>query len=492
MKKDSSTLDFPAWSHLLGPMGPRSFSSTLSKVRRATLAQIEERLAPWLPASLLEKHRPEQERERIFTTPRTFWCFLWQMLQGNTSCREVLLQLIALFKLQGGSAVDENTSGYCQARPRLPLPLLEEALEASAQAAGQRAPQGPLLQGRAIKAVDGSSNRLADTPENQKRFPQPTNQKAGCGFPVMRIVVLFCASSGAILAKAIDSLWKSELKLAATLLGYLRKGDILLADRHFGNFTILALLPLLAEGVDLIARVATGSRRVDFRKGQRLGKNDRLFVWKKRARTGRWLKKKLLVLLPDEITVRVLRVCVIEKGFRARTLTLMTTLLDAKLYPAHEIAAAYLRRWRLEMCLDDLKTTLGLEKLKCLTPDMAEKELLAGLIAHNLLRALMAEAARTHGVDLDRISFKGCLDCFRQFSAALCQARTRKGRLALWAQLLKTLAADQVPHRPGRREPRAVKRRCKYQKLTRPRALQKDRPLRHSRKTASKRRRALN
>src|SRR5262249_49479695 len=149
---------------------------------------------------------------------------------------------------------------------------------------------------------------------------------------------------------------------------------------------------------------------------------------------------------------------------------------DARLYPAQEILQAYLRRWRLEMCLDDLKTTLQMDMLRSRTPAMLQKEIYAHLVAHNLIRCTMAQAASAHEVSLERISFKGTLDAVRKFTQAISQARTKKNRSELWAALLATLAADLVPARPGRREPRAVKRiKRKYQRLSRPRHRFRDR-----------------
>ena len=183
--------------------------------------------------------------------------------------------------------------------------------------------------------------------------------------------------------------------------------------------------------------------------------------------------------------VRILRTQVRQRGFRSREITLVTTLREAQLYPAAELLAAYARRWRLELCLDDLKTTLGLETLKCLSPAMAENELLMGLIAHNLLRCVMTEAAQMHTAPLERISFKGALDALRQFNHALCQTRCVRRKKELWAVLLLALARDLVPERPGRREPRAVKWRPKYPLLTRARTQLRDRPRRSVRRTRS-------
>ena len=481
MHDPRSTPVFPAWSHRLGPMKARLARSTV-QFRQVTLAQLEARLGSFLPAGLLAKPAAgPHSRDRIYSLSRTFWAWVWQMLNHHAPCREVVRQMQALGALHGGPVVDEGTGAYCQARARLPQSVLEKALAASARTAARRAPALPLLGGRALKVVDGSGLRLADTPANQKRFPQPTNQKPGCGFPVLKLVGCFCLASGALLARATGSLRDSEARLLHRLLSTLQKGDVVLGDRGFGNFVIAALLA--GVGVDLLARVPTNSRRVDFRQGRRLGRCDRIVLWRKGPHLVDWLNAAAWAALPAEMEVRVLRTQVRPRGFRTRALTLVTTLLDPQLYPAAELLAAYARRWRLELCLDDVKTTLGLGTLQCLTPALVEKELLAGLIAHNLLRCVLAEAAQVHEVPLERMSFKGTLDALRSFSHALGQTRSARRKKELWAALLQTLARDLVPERPGRREPRAIKRRPKYPFLTRPRQQQRDRPRRSVRRT---------
>jgi hypothetical protein len=428
-------------------------------------------------------------RDRIYSLPRTFWAWLWQRLNDNASCREVVRQVQALCALQGGPALKEKTGGYCQARAQLPKALLEKALAASAQTAARRAPDLSLLQGRPLKVVDGSGLRLQDTPANQKDFPQPAMQKPGCGFPVMKLVVIFCLASGALLARATGTLRDSEAGLFRRLLSVLKPGDIVIGDRGFGNFVMVALLAGMQ--VDFIGRVPTNVRRVDFRQGRRLGRSDRLVCWRKGPRQGRGWSVADWAALPTLKEVRLVRARVCQRGFRSREITLVTTLLAAELYPAAELLAAYARRWRLELCLDDLKTTLGLETLKCLSPAMAQKELLVGLIAHNLLRCVMAEAAQGHDVPLERISFKGALDALRQFSHAMCQTRSPHRKKQLWAALLLALALDLVPERPGRREPRAVKHRPKYDRLTRPRKQFRDRPRRSVRRSIANKNRLI-
>src|SRR6266851_4331948 len=458
------TAYFPAFRPRLAALGRR----TVQTVRQATLSQLQEHLRDFLPAPLLStEDEGLNSRERVFPLRLTFECFIWQMLKPKTPCREVVRQVQALFRLAGRGAIDEGDSAYVQARLRLPKERLEKALSATAQTADRRAGQGGQIQGRRVIVADGSSTQLADTPDNQQRYPQPSTQRPGCGFPVMKFVALMSLTSGAVLNVALGSLHHHDLRLLRGLWDQLKKGAILLGDRAYGEFTTLA--GLLMQGVDVAARLHH-ARKVDFRKAKRLGKNDGLFVWTKGWQQSQILSASEWALLPAQITVRILRFTIATRGFRSRRITLVTTLLDPKLYPAQELAGLYARRWRLELCLRDLKTTMGMEQLRCKTPDMVEKELLAYLVAHNLIRCVIAEAVARYSVDLERVSFKGSLDALRQYSDAIGRARNQKMRRQLWEDLLLNLARDLVRHRPNRSEHRALKRRPKpYPLLNKPR-----------------------
>ena len=455
---------FPAFRARLAALGRR----TAGPLRQATLAQLQEQLRDCLPAALLAPaDAGPNSRARSFTLRLTFECFLWQLLNPRTSCREVVRQVQALFRLHGRGPLDGGDSAYVQARQRLPRACLEQALRATAGAADRRVGTGGQLQGRPVKVVDGSHTHLPDTAANQARYPQPSTQKPGCGFPLLKFVVLFSLRSGAIVNVLLGSLRHHDLRLLHQLWTELETGDILLGDRAFGEYTTLAGLP--PQGVDVVARLHH-QRKVDFRKGRRLNRNDGLFAWRKGCQQSPILSPAEWTGLPAEITVRLLRFTAAIRGFRSRRVTLVTTLLDPARYPAHELIALYARRWRIELCLRDLKTTLGMEQLRCKTPDMAEKELLAYLVAHNLVRCVIAEAVARHAADLERISFKGSLDALRQYSAALAQAPSRKTRRRLWDDLLLNLVRDLLRRRPGRTEPRALKRRPKaYPLLNRPR-----------------------
>jgi hypothetical protein len=458
----------------------------LQRVRAYTLCQLENCFRQWLPEDLFPKAATKaNSRDRHYTRGRTFWCALWQNLNPAASGREVVRQLQALFGLAGGPQISAADGAYCRARARLPLDQFSKALAATAQCAGQLVPGLAGLQGRPLKVVDGSAlTLLADTPKNRAAYPALQCQPGQPSFPMLRFVVVFSLLSGAILAVAQGSLAVSELSLLARLSGQLAKGDILMGDRGFGGFPIIALLQHTL-GVDFIGRT---TRRIDGRRRRKqLGPNDWLVAWKKGNTASPWMSSGQWAALPDTLTLRAVKGSLYRQGFRVRQVIVITTLLDAQAYPANEILAAYLRRWRLEMCLDDLKTTLGMESLPNRSPEMLQQELYLRLIAHNLVRCTMAQAAAENHRPLERLSFKGSLDALRQYAHAMAQAKSKKKRRQLWTQLLQTLACDQVPERPERREPRAVKRKKnRYPRLTGPRHQFRDHPKRHTRRKTAR------
>jgi putative transposase len=466
-------------------MGTRC-APAVQRVRAYTLCQLENCFGSWLPEALFAKAPAKaNSRDRHYTGWRTFWCLLWQNLNPQASGREVVRQLQALFRLENGPEISEEDGAYCRAKARLPLAQFPKALAATGGVAGHLAPATHFLKARPIKVVDGSTlTLLADTRKNQTAYPPIQCQPGQPSFPMMRFVVLFSLVSGAILTVAQGSLLVSELALLTQVAGQLNKADILVGDRGFGCYPVLAWLHHM-HSVDFIGRT---TRAIDGRRRlQRLGRNDWLLQWKKGQVASPWMSPEQWQALPTLLTLRAVKGSLYQKGFRVRQVTVVTTLLNAEDYPAPEILQAYLRRWGLEMCLDNLKTTLGLESLRNRSPEMAQKELYMRLIAHNLVRCTMAQAAREHRVPLDRISFKGTLDAVRHFSQAMARAKSKKSRRQLWTDLLRTLAADLVPARPGRREPRAVKRKKnRYPRLIGPRTKFQDHLKRHAREKISR------
>jgi hypothetical protein len=444
---------FPAFRPRLAALGVR-----VRRLRRHSLLQLDSLFSPALPPGLLsQSDEGLNSRERIYSIRRTFFGFLYQVLNPDCPCREVVRQIQALFALHDGGRVDEGTGGYCQARHRLPGDLLPR-LRCAAAARAEKNPAP--WQGLRVKVIDGTSTSLPDTAQNQRAYPQPGGQQPGCGFPLMKLVGVFSLASGALLDYAKGNQRQHELSLLQKLLRSFKAGDLALADRGFNSYTLMALLA--QRGAHGLFRLHQ-RRPTDLRTGKRLGKNDRLLEWDKPWRWQRpaYLALKVWQAIPRRLTVRVVRFSLARPGFRTHSVTLVTTLLDAEAYPAAELARLYARRWRIELWFRDIKTSMGMETLRCKSPRMVHKELEMFFIAYNLIRALMAEAAALHEVDIDRLSFKGTVDGVRQFSLAIAQSRSKGRQNKLRSQMLQAMARDRVPERPGRREPRAVKRRPK-------------------------------
>jgi hypothetical protein len=457
---------FPAFRARLSALGAR-----VQPLRQQSLPHLDQLSRPLLPPGILSQaDEGPNRRERIYPVRRTGFGFLYQVLNPGCPGREVVRQIQALFALQGDRGVDQGTRGWCQARTRLPWDILPRLRCAAAAHAEKTAQPG---RGLRVKIIGGTSTSLPDTAKNQRAYPQPGTQKPGCGFPLLKRVGVFSLASGALLDYAKGNQHQHELNLLQKLLDHFKAGDLALADRGFNSYPLLALLWLRRAH----SRFRLHQRRpADFRKGKRLGKNDRLMLWRKPWlwQRPRYLSKAVWKGIPQELTVRVVRFTLAGPGFRAQSVALVTTLLDAQAYPAEELARLSARRWRIELWFRDLKTSMGMEGLRCKSPGLAHKELEMFFIAYNLIRALMMEASTLYDVPLERLSFKGTVDSVRQFSVAIAQARPRKQQKHLIARRLEIIAGDQVPDRPGRREPRAVKRRLKpYQLLNRPRHLMK-------------------
>jgi len=443
----------------------------VQRLRRQSLWHLDLLFGALLPSGLLaQADEGPNSREQIYSVRRTFFGFLYQVLSPDCPCREVVRQIQSLFALFSSRKISEDTGAYCLARARLPLDILARLRCAVAACAGKTEPR---WNGLRVRVLDGTAVSMPDTAKNQRAYPQSSEQKPGCGFPFMKIVGIFSLSTGVLLDYARGNKHQHELNLLHRLLEVFKAGDLVLADRGFSCYTLLALLG--RKGVPALMRLHH-ARSADLRRGKRLGKDDRLILWRKPYDwERRYLPAKLWQCLAPQLSVRILRCSLRRPGFRTRSVTLVTTLLDPEPYPAEQLALLYARRWQIELWFRDLKTSMGMEVLRCQSPKMIHKELEMFFIAYNLVRCLMLQASRDYQVDLQRLSFKGTVDSTRQFAAALAQARSPKKQQALLSSLLQTIAADLVPHRPDRREPRAVKRRpkpCAY--LTKPRHKFKD------------------
>lgn len=405
-----------------------------------------------------------------------FWSFLSMVLNPNMTCREAQRAVQAWWVRQGRIWRSVSTSAFCMARSRLPLTWLRKLWWRLADRLAAAAPGLPGTHGRRVLVVDGTELQCPDTPGCQARWPQPSSQKPGCGFPHILVVAIFCLRSGALLRAVHGSLKAHEARLFALLRVWFKRGDILVGDRGFWSFPNLALLA--RRGVDSIFR-ARYADKINWRKGRRLGKCDRLVTMKKPRTPSRVMTRRLWLRLPEQIELRIVRGQVRRKGWRTETLVITTTLLDAGKWPARELLALYARRWKVELYFDDIKTTMRAETLRCRSVAMVEREMVLHAIAYNLVRRLMLEAALETGAPLERLSFKGTLDTLRQWRSLLAMHSSRARRMQILRRMLELCGRDKVPLRPGRNEPRCVKKRPKpYQMMTKPRRQMKPAPSR--------------
>ncbi len=371
--------------------------------------------------------------------------------------------LVWLF-VEKGETASPSTAAYCKARQRLE----QKAIDEIHQQLVKKSQAEDLWYGRAVKVVDGSSISMPDTPENQKAYPQPKGQKPGCGFPVMRIVVMFLLAGGTILDLAQGALSMHERDLFRKLWHLFDPGDVALTDRGFCSYADMYYLTL--RGVDCVMRKNQG-RKKGLKVIKRLGKNDRIVQWEKTHACPTWLTREQWQAMPDTITLREITVTVDVPGIRSDQIVIVTTLLDPGAFPRKAFADLYCRRWNAELYLRDIKTTMGMDILRCKTPEMVVKEMWMHVIGYNLVRAMMIEAAVKYNVPLDRISYKGTVSTVRQWSPATATPDLDEGlRREIYQKMLYYIAKDKLPYRPNRVEPRAQKRRPKsYQYLTKPR-----------------------
>ena len=460
----NTTPFFAGFHRLLFGRAQRSVQQQLLAQRRAleqtTLCQLGKVCSPWVPARLLKPaERGAHSRRRFFPQCLTFWAFLSQVLSPESPCRETVRKVQAWYALRRQPPPGSGTAAYCRARSRLSRDTLLGIHRHTADILQQRVTREQLWCGRQVKVIDGTGLSMPDTPKNQRAFPQHSNQKKGCGFPVAKLVGCFCLASGALLHWAEGTLHVHESKLFRKLFDVFLTEDVLLTDRGFCSYVHIALL--LRAGIDIVMRLHQ-ARPSDLRKGKRLGPNDRMVTWQKPKQRPRGCTVADWRRVPNTLTLRLVYVSVNVPGWRTRSLVVVTTLTDPIRYPAAELAKLYLRRWAVELFFRDIKISLGMDVLRCQTPAMVRKEIVMHAIAYNLIRALMQQAAALYHVPIERLSFKGSADTLRQWSDTLNAAHDKpREQVRLFNQLLQILAEDTLPLRPDRVEPRVRKRRPK-------------------------------
>lgn len=453
------------------PRSPQQkLAEELALVQQKSFKQIGEIFEKFIPSARL---KPEKNgvmsRRRLFSKENTFWAFLSQVLDADGGCKEVVRKLQVYASLKGIAFPSSSTASYCTARKKLDIETLAAILDHTAGREETRPGIGR-LNNRRVVVVDGTGVSMPDTPENQSIWPQTTSQKQGCGFPTARICACFSLASGALLSHAIGDKKSHELRLFRQQWGTFKDGDVFLGDKGFCSYFDIAELE--KQGVDSVVTLARRAPVRAAKSFKKLGTDDLLIAWQRPLyKANLSYSKAAWEQLPGELVLRQIKVTVPHPGFRVRQFYIVTTLLDATLYPSAELADLYFQRWDVELFFRDIKTTMGMDVLRCQTPEMIRKEVLMHFIAYNCIRRLMSEAAKVADLAVRGVSFKGSLQALRNWEPHLNQGKIGKTqRSRLIADLYEAMTDTPVRQRPGRSEPRCRKRRPKnYELMTAPR-----------------------
>lgn len=402
-------------------------------------------------------------KDRVYTPLVTLWVFLGQVLSQDHSCRAAVARLIAHRISRGEQACSAETGAYCLARKRLPEEFFSKVARQTGCALETNAKPDWLWKQRRVLAYDGSVVSMPDTVKNQRAYPQPDTQKPGLGFPLARIAAVFSLSCGAVVDLTFSRYagkGQSELGMLRTLWEIFLPGDVMLADRLMCTWTELVMLK--ERGVDSVCRLSS-HRTADFRRGKRLGKGDHIVKWPKPQKP-RSMDRETFASLPEFLMVRETRVHVEQPGFRTQAIIVATTLLDADGISKEDLAELYRARWNAELDLRSLKQTMQMDVLRCKTPELVRKEVWTHILAYNLIRTIIAQAATKYDIDPRSISFKGAIQTLEAFQplVAIQGERDSAFRMSLYQYLLDAIATHRVADRPDRFEPRLRKRRPKH------------------------------
>lgn len=451
---------------------PRSSQQKLAdevlQLKQRTFNEMGQAFKDCIPSALLHRAPVGQNsRHRVFSKENTFWAFMGQVFSEDGSCQEVVRKFQAYLALKGTPIPSSSTASYCAARKRLKLEELSRIFANTAESMDKLSGlPGPF--GRRVIVVDGTGVSMPDTEANQAVWPQQSLQKPGCGFPLAKLLGCFSLKTGVLLNWEMGNKHHHELNLFSQVWDTFQKDDIVLADKGFCAY--YDIVKLSERGIDTVVTLAHRKPVNELEAVKKLTKHDLIVRWKRPIRTRRIMRDDCNQL-PEDLILRQVQVDIQVPGFRTRRIYIITTLLDPKLYPADELADLYFRRWDVELFFRDIKTTLGMDVLRCKSPDMVRKEVTVFLTAYNCLRRLMCDAAIAADMPVRRVSFKGAVQALRSWTPHLHQrCLNRREALRLIIQLYEAITNRAIPLRPGRTEPRARKRRPKnYQLLNAPR-----------------------
>jgi len=407
-----------------------------------------------LDAQCLEQIVREEvgpHRDRLYPALTTLRLFLAQALSDDHACQDVVGRRLSERVARNEPASSLNTGPYCKARQRLPLSVPVRLVRMLGHSMEQQACLHWVWRGRAVKLFDATTLSMPDTPSLQSVYPQSPEQRPGLGFPLARIGGLFGLASGGVLDYAVAAMQgkgSGEQTLLRQLFPALRAGDILLADALHTTWWTLALLQ--RQGVDAVMP-QHGRRSTDFRQGIMLGRHDHLVEWPRPKLRPSWLDEAAYLALPATLRIR-------EAEVEGRVL--VSTLTDAWRVTPADLDALYRMRWNIEVDFRTLKASMDLDVLRCKSPEMVNKEIAVGLLAYNLVRSVMVNAASLAHVAPRLLSFAGARRVLSAFADQLRHAPNRR-LTRLVAIVLGAISTLTLPHRPVRVEPRAKKRRPK-------------------------------
>lgn len=475
---------FPGFHRQIRRRKPRAaqhkLAEKLALLQQKSFKQIGEVFEKFIPRGLLKKEASgAMSRSRLFSKENTFWAFFSQVLDADGGCMEVIRKLQSYASIKGIKVPSSSTASYCTARKKLSQQMLADILAHTAERLEQ-IPETGILNNRRVIVVDGTGVSMPDTPDNQEVWPQTSSQKPGCGFPTARICACFSLQTGALLSYAVGNKKNHELPLFRQQWKTFNQGDIFLGDKGFCSYFDIANLG--EQGVDSVVTLARRTPVNAATSLKKLGPDDLLITWKRPVyNVNLSYSQQEWTKLPKELILRQIKVTVNNPGFRTQELYIITTLLDDAQYPAQDLADLYFKRWDVELFFRDIKTTMGMDILRCQTPDMIRKEILMHFIAYNCIRRLMYEAAEEADLEVRVVSFKGSLQALRNWEPHLNQAKLSKAEcFRLISDLYEAMTNTPIRQRPGRGEPRCMKRRPKnYQLLTAPRHEMKEVPHRN-------------
>lgn len=402
---------------------------------------------------------PYRKRYELYPPDVTLWAMLSQALDADQSLDAAVSRVIAFHLSQGReNDISPSTSAYSQARAKLPEETISNLVRQSAEQMEESLPKNWLWKMiHHLKLVDGSTISMPDTSENQALYPQPDSQKNGVGFPIARIVTVISGITGAVQDLAIGPYSGKETgehALLRQIINVFKKDDVALGDCYYASYFLMATL--ITMGVHSIFPIHA-SRDCDFRKGEKLGEMDHIVKWIRPAKP-EWMDQETYDSTPAEISVREVSITTERKGFRPMTRILVTTFLDPVEVSKNDLNLLYSCRWWVELDLRSIKATLQMDILRGKSPEMVHKEIWAHLLAYNMIRKMMAQAALIHDTRPRELSFKGALNVVKSFRE---RGILFENNVKDYAALLNSIARKRVGNRPGRHEPRIVKRRPK-------------------------------